>query len=75
MISAKPMMALSGVRSSWLTWARKVDLARLALSAASLALRRSPSIALRAVMSSLTARKWVTAPVSSRTGAMAAASQ
>ena len=35
-ISAKPMMALSGVRSSWLMLARNSDLARLALSACGL---------------------------------------
>ena len=31
--SAKPMIALSGVRSSWLILARNSDLARFALSA------------------------------------------
>ena len=36
-----PMMALSGVRSSWLMLARKSDLARLAISACSLAARSS----------------------------------
>ena len=35
MISEKPMMALSGVRSSWLILARNSDLARLASSARS----------------------------------------
>ena len=38
------MMALSGVRSSWLITAMKADLARLALSALSRAVRRAASI-------------------------------
>src|SRR3546814_10094099 len=37
MISAKPMMAFSGVRSSWLMFARNWLFARLAASAASFA--------------------------------------
>ncbi len=49
------MMALSGVRSSWLILARKLDLARLALSARSRAAISSRSCALRSVMSRVTA--------------------
>ena len=37
---AKPRMALSGLRSSWLMLERKSDLARLAFSAADLAISR-----------------------------------
>ena len=33
MISEKPMIALSGLRSSWLMLARNSDFARLAISA------------------------------------------
>jgi hypothetical protein len=36
MISAKPMIAFKGVRSSWLILARNSDFARLAASALSL---------------------------------------
>jgi hypothetical protein len=46
-----PMMAFIGVRSSWLMLARKALLARLADSAASLAVIRSASATLRALMS------------------------
>ncbi len=38
---AKPRMALSGLRSSWLMLERKSDLARLAFSATDLALSSS----------------------------------
>ena len=38
---AKPRIALSGVRSSWLMLERKSDFARLAFSATSLALSSS----------------------------------
>src|SRR5216683_1482002 len=47
MMSAKPMMALSGVRSSWLIVARNADLARLALSASSLAWSTASAAAYR----------------------------
>ena len=47
------MMALSGVRSSWLMLARNIDLARLAASAFSLAATRSFSMRLRSVMSEM----------------------
>ena len=50
-ISVMPMMALSGVRSSWLMLARNWLLARLACSASSLACCNSISACLRAVMS------------------------
>ena len=40
MISEKPRMAFSGVRSSWLILARKADLARLASCACSAATAR-----------------------------------
>ena len=49
--SAKPMMAVSGVRSSWVMLARKSDLAAEAVSASSRALARSISSFLRSVMS------------------------
>ncbi len=48
-------MAFRGVRSSWLILARKLDLARLAASAASRAAISSRSCALRSVMSRVTA--------------------
>ena len=50
-ISEKPMMALSGVRSSWLIIARKSDLARLAPSASSFARFSSVSARMRSVTS------------------------
>ena len=50
-IFEKPMIALIGVRSSWLTMARNSDLARSAASAASFARRRAASASLRSVMS------------------------
>ncbi|EDY15813.1 hypothetical protein CfE428DRAFT_6666 [Chthoniobacter flavus Ellin428] len=46
------MIALSGVRNSWLMFARNWLFERLASSAASLARRSSSSARLRAVMSS-----------------------
>ncbi len=46
-----PMIAFIGVRISWLMLARKLDLVRLAVSAAALAARRSSSICLSEVMS------------------------
>ena len=46
-----PIMPFMGVRISWLMLARNSLLARLAVSAASLALTNSPSARLRAVMS------------------------
>ena len=49
--SSVPETATSGVRSSWLIVARKRDLARSALSAASRAVVSSASSALRSVMS------------------------
>src|SRR5215211_43570 len=51
MTSAKPMMALSGVRISWLTLARKSDFAEEAFSASRLALVRSSSARFHCVMS------------------------
>lgn len=45
------MIAFMGVRSSWLMLARKDDLARLAASAASAAMRREASCCLCSVMS------------------------
>jgi hypothetical protein len=50
-ISAIPIIAFNGVRSSWLIEARKSDLARLASSARSLAIRSSASASLRRVRS------------------------
>ncbi|MNL58117.1 hypothetical protein D3C87_1817280 [compost metagenome] len=55
-MSAKPMMALSGVRISWLTRARKSVLWALAVSAARLALRNSSSVRFHWVMSRITAQ-------------------
>src|SRR3546814_12443834 len=49
--SEKPMIAFSGVRSSWLMLARNADFARLAASAASRAERNSCSRCSREVMS------------------------
>ena len=58
------MMALSGVRSSWLMLARKVLLAWLATSAASLAARNAASARIR----STTRPIWVpTSLISART--------
>ena len=51
MISEKPMMAFSGVRSSWLMLARKRVLEALARSASALARRRDSSRSLMAVKS------------------------
>ena len=51
MTSEKPMIALSGVRSSWLILARKSLLARLASSACVQACAILSSAALRSVMS------------------------
>ncbi len=51
MTSAKPMIALSGVRISWLTLARNSDLAVEARSASRLALVRSSSARFHCVMS------------------------
>ena len=48
---AKPRMALSGVRSSWLMLERNSDLARLAASAAPLTSFNSASTRRRSVMS------------------------
>src|ERR1022692_2351091 len=50
-ILENPMMALMGVRSSWLTIARNSDFARSAASAASLARNSAASASLRSVMS------------------------
>ena len=52
-----PRMIFSGVRSSWLILARNWLLARLAASAACLALARATSTRLRSVISSLTTKK------------------
>ena len=48
---AKPRIALSGVRSSWLMLERNSDLARLALSAAAMASFSSDSTRLRTELS------------------------
>ena len=48
---AKPRIALSGVRSSWLMLERKSDLARLAFSAAAMASFSSDSTRLRTELS------------------------
>ncbi len=48
---AKPRIALSGVRSSWLMLARKSDFARLAFSAWAMAACRSVSACLRTELS------------------------
>jgi hypothetical protein len=63
--SLKPMMALSGVRSSWLILARKADLALLAASARSCAASISSSCALRVEMSRETLTMFRTLPVAS----------
>ena len=48
---AKPRIALSGVRSSWLMLERKSDFARLAFSATAIALCSSSSTCLRTELS------------------------
>nr|WP_242044585.1 hypothetical protein [Anabaena azotica] len=53
----KPRIALRGVRNSWLILARNVLLARLAVSAASLACSSSASAFLRSLISLPTAWK------------------
>ena len=69
-ISLYPMMALSGVRSSWLMFARNWLLAWLATSAPSFAATSSSSARLRSVTSFCRPTKWVTLPASSLTGAI-----
>ena len=54
---AKPRMALSGERSSWLMLERKSDLARLAFSAVALALVSAASTLLRSVRSRVSLAK------------------
>ena len=73
--SVMPMMALSGVRISWLTLARNPLLARLAASAASLAWCSSASARLRSVISRKTATPPRRRPASSRRGVALAESQ
>ena len=51
MSCAKPRIALSGVRNSWLMPERKSDFARLAFSAAAMASLRSDSTCLRTELS------------------------
>ncbi len=62
----KPRMEFSGVRSSWLMSARNLLFARLAASAVALACQSCSSIALRSVMSSLTAEVMRDRPVRRR---------
>ena len=52
----KPIMALSGVRSSWLMLARNCDLAALAASAAFLAMRISETARRRSTISAFSSR-------------------
>ena len=62
MTSAKPMMADSGVRTSWLILARKSDFWALASSAARFAEVSSRSARLKAVMSRSTAQNFRSGP-------------
>ncbi len=63
---AKPRIALSGVRSSWLMLERKSDFARLAFSATAIALFRSSSTCLRTELSVPISRYPMMSPYSSR---------
>src|SRR4029434_2124247 len=65
-MSENPMIAFSGVRSSWLIMARNSDFARLALSAWSLVRSNSASAALRSVMSKTTPSRNIGRPSSPR---------
>ena len=64
--SVMPMMAFKGVRISWLMLARKALLARLAASAASLAIRNASAACLRSVMSREMPKVPTTRPSSSQ---------
>ena len=59
------MMALSGVRISWLILAMKSDFAEDAFSAMRLALRSSPSVFFQNVMSRKIAQSWSPSSASS----------
>ncbi len=69
------MIALRGVRSSWLMFARKALLARLAASAASRARTSAPSTRFCSVMSRKTTTALLECPLASRSGLALALSQ
>ena len=70
-----PSTPFRGVRISWLMVARKVDLARLAASASSLAWTRAASACLRAVMFCMAPNSRRGAPAASRTSLTVQATQ
>ena len=73
--SVKPMIAFSGVRSSWLILARKRSLARPVATDTAMALRSASSCSLRSVTSRWTEIQKRGQPWPSLTGAMSSSTQ